>query len=256
MVSVNEILRIVRLKKDLSSTEIQEILSDLNTDEIAILCRIDKRFDTVCQRESFWKNRLISQYGVDDPILGKTWRDTARIFFQSNMINLGKKWVNGMTYKELIEEAYDRGYESLMYLNHLKKEKFSEILEVKIDPLTEFYIEDNGIASEFIMDMLENNYEKFLLAQTVLTKELGVIAAAVATRYFSYPELPGVPSKGEIRAKHLSYADYTGNERKYTDVVSVNIDEMFEYIPYVVMYSDMNDESLMNYITPDVGGSF
>nr|QBK92628.1 MAG: uncharacterized protein LCPAC401_02660 [Pithovirus LCPAC401] len=257
MASVNEILNRLRLKKDLSSTEIQEILSDLNTDEIAILCRTDKRFDTVCQRESFWKNRVTSQYGVDNPILGKTWRDTARIFFQSNMIDLGKEWVNGMTYKELIEEAYDRGYESLMYLNHLKNEKLSEILEMKIDSLNfSFYIEDEGTVAEFIMDMLENDDERFKLTQTVLTKELGVIAAAVAIRYFSYPELPGVPGQGEIEAKHLSYATYTGDQRKYTDTASVNIDEMFEYIPYIVAYSNMNDESLMNYITPDVGGSF
>ena len=256
MASVNEIIKRLRLKKNLSSTEIQEILFDLNTNEISILCRTDKRFDAVCQRESFWKNRVTSQYGVDDPILGKTWRDTARIFFQSNMINLGKEWINGMTYKELIEEAYDRGYESLMYLNHIKNEKLGEVLEMKIGSLTEFYVEDGGNVADSLMDFLEDDDQKFILSQTVLTKELGVIAAAVAIRYFSYPELPGVVGQGEIEAKHLYYAIYTGDERKYTDTASANVDEMFEYIPYIVIYSNMNDETLLNYITPDVGGSF
>nr|QBK92871.1 MAG: F-box family protein [Pithovirus LCPAC403] len=94
----------MRLKKDISSTEIQEILLNLDINDISILCRTDKRFDNVCKRESFWRNKVLSPT-----------KDMERY-----SENLGKEWVNGMTYKELIEEVYDRGPESLLYLHHLK----------------------------------------------------------------------------------------------------------------------------------------
>ena len=248
MASVNEILKRVRLKKDISSTEIEEILLNLNINEIASLCRTDKRFNTVCKRESFWRNKVTSQYGVDNPLPGKTWRDTARIFFQSDMINLGKEWVNGMTYKELIEEAYNRGPESLLYLKNIKNEKLEEILEMKIGSSQVLYVFSPDLAGD-----LEMSDEQLILEETVLTKELAVIAAAVAIRYFSYPELPGLVSKEELRNRSLLFAGYSGNMRKNTDVWSVNIDEMFEYIPYVMSYSSLNNEDLMNYTTSDVG---
>nr|QBK92627.1 MAG: uncharacterized protein LCPAC401_02650 [Pithovirus LCPAC401] len=256
MASVNEILNLLRLKKDLSSTEIQEILFDLNTDEIAILCRTDKRFDTVCQRESFWKNRVTSQYGVDVPILGKTWRDTDRIFFQSLMMDLGEEWINGMTYKELIEEAYDRGPESLLYLQNLKMKTLTEVLEMKIDPFWEFYI-DEGYGREMIDDLIEDDHQKDKLVSSVLTRELGIIAAAVAIRYFSYPELPGVVSEQhQSVSKDFINTTYTGNKRKYNDAISVIIDGMFDYIPYLMMFSTMSDDDLTFNVCPDMESSF
>nr|QBK92872.1 MAG: uncharacterized protein LCPAC403_00060 [Pithovirus LCPAC403] len=260
MSSVEEILKRVRLKKEISSTEIEEILLDINTNEISILCRTDKRFNTVCKRESFWRNRVTSHYGVDNPILGKTWKDTARIFFQADMINLGKEWVNGMTYKELIEESYYRGSESLLYLHHLKDKMIDEVLESKNNSTTVFYFETDHVFNIMADNLVERNIttlsddELVEKIKPILTKELGVIAAAVAIRYFSYPELPGVPGQGEIIGKWLTEVNYTGNERKNTDEMSVNIDEMFEYISYVMSYSSLGDENLMDYITPDTGG--
>ena len=76
MYSVSEILERVRLKhKDintLSTAEIQEILLDLNIKEISVLCRLNTRFESVCKRESFWRSKVISEYGIDETIPGKT----------------------------------------------------------------------------------------------------------------------------------------------------------------------------------------
>ncbi len=54
MYSVSEILERVRLKRKdintLSTTEIQEILLNLNMREISVLCRLSTRFENVCKR--------------------------------------------------------------------------------------------------------------------------------------------------------------------------------------------------------------
>nr|QBK92444.1 MAG: hypothetical protein LCPAC401_00820 [Pithovirus LCPAC401] len=172
------------------------------------------------------------------------------------MINLGKKWVNGMTYKELLEEADSRGQESLLYLYTLKNEYVREVLNIRNDTIYTDYFFSGSLripdllSSEFCGDEDE---DKDKIAK-VLTKELGVIAAAISVRYYSYPEAPASEPLDRIRDLDPRTADYTGEVRKKTDLWAVIIDELFDYTIYLVSYSDINDElTLYNIIYPDVG---
>ncbi len=258
MSNISLILERLRLKpKDtLTLAEIQEIFLNLNVKEISELCRISSKFNIVCKRESLWRNKVKSEYGVYKSIRGKTWRETARIFFMGNMINLGKIWVNGMTYKELLEEADNRGQESLLYLYTLKNEYVREVLDIRNDTVSTDHFFSGSLR---IPDLLSSDFygdedeDKDKIAK-VLTKELGVVAAAVAGRYYSYPEAPASEPLDRIRDLDPRTANYTDEVRKKTDLWSVMIDELFDYTIYLLSYSDINDElTLYNIIYPEVG---
>ena len=250
MTDVSSILERLRLKpKDvLTPTEIQEIFLNLNVEEISKLCRTSNKFNTVCKRESLWRNKVMSEYGVDEPLRRKTWRETARIFFISNMINLGKRWVNGMTYKELLEEADSRGQESLLYLHSLKNDYLHEALDIKDDTdILMFFIYPDEIHDKLLDDYgIDTDDENIVEVTKILTKELEVIATVISVRVRSYPDLP-LPDDfhGNIPWPGLRFTgEYTGTVRKNTDAFSVIIDDLFDYIPYLVNFSDMSHQRL------------
>ncbi len=156
------------------------------------------------------------------------------------MINMGKEWTNGVTYKDLLEEADSRGSESLLYLNHMKNERIKDVLEIKDDSMdgTLFYIGSTLSMQTVLEEELDMHYigEKL---DDVLTRELGIITAAIAARFYSYPNLPAMINGEAVRDPFSE--KYTGTVRRYTNKNSVIVDEMFSYIPYLVNYSMMDD---------------
>ncbi len=113
MSSVNEILvRLHLSRKDLnnlSTSQLKTIFLDLTVKEISLLCRVSRKFDRVCEDESFWKTKVADDYGIEKKY-GSTWRATARKMDEINMINLNSKWFSGKTYKQILDEALQQEY--------------------------------------------------------------------------------------------------------------------------------------------------
>ena len=83
---------------------VAEIFHYISVKQTFIICRLNVFANLVCQKESLWKDKIPFEYGIKKKY-GKTWKETAKLLCKSNMINLEKKWVNGKTYGELLEEA-------------------------------------------------------------------------------------------------------------------------------------------------------
>nr|QBK93714.1 MAG: F-box domain protein [Pithovirus LCPAC406] len=107
-ISVEEILTKLRFNyqdlNELPIVQLKDILANLTVKEILLLCTTNKKFNAACKEESFWKNKVFSDYGIEKKY-GATWRKTAQRMSQINMINMNKKWTNGRTYKELFDMA-------------------------------------------------------------------------------------------------------------------------------------------------------
>ena len=111
MDDISEILERVHLRKEsldnLPPDVIQEIFLDLSVEEIMKLCRSNIAFNIVCGRESLWQTKVWIDFGIEKKYWD-TWRKTAENLFKMNMINLNKKWINGMTYREIIDKIANR----------------------------------------------------------------------------------------------------------------------------------------------------
>ena len=254
MSDVTEILRKLRLTRNdinnLSSDEISHIFTNLTVKEISTLCRISSKFNNICRRESLWRLKILHDYGISLPLCGKTWRDSARLFSIFNMIDMGKEWVNGMTYKELLDEADSRGFESLLYLNNIKNEHVGKIIGNQ-NSISWFYVTPHDIDRLLTEENnIETTQEERTKITDILTREFGVISAAIAIRYYSYPTLPY--ARPIYRDEYPDEANYTGNERKSTKEIDIAIDELFDYMPYIVKFSDKDNQyQLHDTIYPD-----
>ena len=244
MSDVTAILSKLRLTRNdlnnLPSDEVEYIFTNLSYDEIDTLCGINSKFNNTCRKKSLWKFKIFYDYGISQPLRGKTLKDSSRLFSMFNMINIGKKWVNGMTYKELLEEADNRGKESLLYLNHLKNEYVEEVLRV-VKGTHWFYVKPDSIKKIlFNNSNMESTEEQRIKIAGILTREFGVISAAIAMRYYSYPNLPY--SRLIEKIEYPNFSNYTGNKRKSIEDLYVAIDEMFDYIPYIMEFSHYDNQ--------------
>ncbi len=254
MSDVTAILRKLRLSRNdinnLSSDELDYIFTNLSIREITALCRISSKFNNICRRESLWRLKILHDYGISLPLRGKTWRDSARLFSMSNMIDMGKEWINGMTYNELLEEADSRGKESLLYLYHIKNKHFKEALGIR-KGVRWFYINRNEMEEKLLEDDIKTTGEQRVKISNIMTKEFGVISAAIAIRYYSYPNLPY--SRVVDEDEYPNYANYTGNVKKSTKVFDIVRDELFDYMPYIMEFSHDDDQwSFFGAIYPEI----
>ncbi len=254
MSDITAILRKLQLTRDnlndLSSDEIDYIFTNLTIRDISKLCGISNIFNNVCRRESLWRLKILHDYGISQPLRDKTWRDSAKLFSISNMIDMGKEWINEMTYRELLEEADNRGKESLLYLYHIKNEYFKEVLGVR-KGVRWFYIHRNEMEEKlFDEDDIKTTGEQRVKISNIMTREFGVISAAIAMRYYSYPNLPYTRVVDED--EHPNYANYTGDVRKSTKVFDIVRDELFDYMPYIMEFSHDSDQwTLFGAIYPE-----
>ncbi len=104
--SVKELLDLFEIKdiSQLGSDVIRIFFDDISYKEVMKLCRVNKQFNIACNKESMWKRKVENDYGISK-MYESTWKETARLLFEINMINLNANWVNGKTYKELFQEA-------------------------------------------------------------------------------------------------------------------------------------------------------
>nr|QBK92603.1 MAG: F-box-like protein [Pithovirus LCPAC401] len=116
MASVSEILSKLNLNKrdlsNISTSQLETIFKDLTVKEISKLCTINKRFNTLCKDESFWRNKVSDDYGIKKKY-GDTWKETAITMNKVDMIDLGDKWIDGRTYMEILNDSLQDGASSI-----------------------------------------------------------------------------------------------------------------------------------------------
>ena len=107
---------------ELGTDVIEEFFYGISVKEILELSVTNTRFNEACKREYFWKRKVLLDYEVEKKCR-ETWKETARLLCHSNMINLGKEWINGQTYGDLFEQALEsNGF----FERILMKERFDE----------------------------------------------------------------------------------------------------------------------------------
>ena len=112
MATVSEILAKLNLNvrdlNNVSLSQLETVFKDLTVKEISKLCVVNKRFNTVCENESFWRSKVSDDYGIRKKY-GDTWRETARNMYKVGMINLNGVWIDGRTYREILDDALQNG---------------------------------------------------------------------------------------------------------------------------------------------------
>ncbi len=147
--TVEEILDRFRIRQkdlnDVPSPLIYEMFLSLTPKEIFKLCRISRKFNDECKKESLWEFKVRNDYkinkkfGSTSPLQGlnalRSWKETANMLAKSNMISLDKKWVNGMTYRQILNEGLTKGNEADRYIDKFRKDAIIE--ETKDNMLAE-----------------------------------------------------------------------------------------------------------------------
>ena len=141
----------------MTSDIIQKIHTYLSINEIFRKCAVNVKFNLICQRESLWKSAVNINYGVEicgiedftvgnnfDLVRGcdDNWKATAKRLFEMKMCNLGKKWVDGRTYREIAETAIKEGKGCMKYLEVMRN-KITNKITGNVGPLYfPFYLEE------------------------------------------------------------------------------------------------------------------
>ncbi len=125
-ISVNDMLKfVIKDLNNLTSDLTEKIFSVLTPKEVSLLCGTSKKFNSICKRESFWRNKVLNDYGVEKKF-GKTWRETAKNMSQVNMINLNDEWINGETYRKILDESL-KGNDVLEYIHEIQRNALIKI---------------------------------------------------------------------------------------------------------------------------------
>ena len=193
--SVDEILSRLNLSKrdlnNLSTSHLETIFTDLTSREIALLCRTSRKFERLCKDGSYLKNRVFNRHGIEKKY-GDIWRETARKMDEINMINLNIKWVDGRTYREILDDALQNGANtleglSLQYLTPYVNDGDEE--KVRYD----FWDEEalQGYANTYLDKTYTNDEIDYILLN-IYAREIDVIYNAVEAYQGKNGFLPGV----------------------------------------------------------------
>nr|QBK92605.1 MAG: F-box-like protein [Pithovirus LCPAC401] len=186
MASVSEILARLNLsRRDLSNvslSQLRTIFQDLTVKEISKLCAVNRRFNTVCEDESFWRNKVLNDYGIEKKY-GNTWRQTARNMDKFNMINMNDVWFDGRTYRKILNDTLQNGVEVILdlqekyllpYADHFHRDALILLFEHKNDDVE---------LQNFANQVLDRNYREDELNDIyyIKSREINVIYATVLT---------------------------------------------------------------------------
>ena len=244
----------IRDLSNLTSVLVEKIFSDLSVKEISKLCESNKKFNEICKSESLWKDKVWNDYGVDKKY-GKTWRETARRMSITNMINLNGKWINGQTYKELLEASLPLNH----FVSILQEDLIIDVIISTVEDLQEEYQEKYGeeypyeredIAMSFlgtsqsVEDIIEesewginfSDEDKRKLSY-ITNREMKIIAAVSLSMRSSRSFLPGtVGYQHDLTRDFIINFDNEGDFSFFRYLV--------DYIPYVMQYSTFPDQPL------------
>nr|QBK92801.1 MAG: uncharacterized protein LCPAC401_04390 [Pithovirus LCPAC401] len=197
--SIDELLEVFGVSNlsNLGSDIIIKYFDDISVREVMKLCRVNKQFNIVCKKEGMWKRKVKNDYGIETKY-EKTWKETAQLLFETNMINLGHIWINGKTYQELFNEGLEsksndyfkdlyRKYDLIKivfpaYVTDIKTAK--EFLENDDDSSIQSYYGADmpGLIKLFNSlnkDILKN-VDKLQKQITTMTREFSVVAHSVS----------------------------------------------------------------------------
>nr|QBK92468.1 MAG: F-box domain protein [Pithovirus LCPAC401] len=203
--SVEELLELFEVQNisQLGADVIRELFDNISVKEVLKLCRVSKQFNIACNKESMWKKKVKNDYGIMK-ILDSTWKETARLLFESDMINLNAHWVNGKTYKELFEEGleskssnyfhdlyygFDFDVASVVFPNHVHNIETAKEYVIN-DPETARLltrIGNSDLDKKYFFAQFNHTYNGILddenrlkLQITTMIREFSVVAHAVA----------------------------------------------------------------------------
>nr|QBK92494.1 MAG: uncharacterized protein LCPAC401_01320 [Pithovirus LCPAC401] len=181
----------------LTSDLVQKIFFNLLAREIFILPPVSVKFNLVCKRESLWRDKVFSDYGIEkkygehiDKQDNLTWERTAKWMTRIRMINMNNKWINGQTYREILNESLEKG------VDFLKCKKTYELIKFTNNPkyLYEFMNADSkksvddiafrALGRELTQIELNNIHH-------IRSKEILAISGTVEILLRSYPALYG-----------------------------------------------------------------
>ncbi len=185
---------------ELGTDVIEEFFYGISVKETLELSVTNTRFSEACKRESFWKKKVLLDYGVEKKC-GETWKETAKLLYDSNMINLRKKWINGQTYGDLFEQALENnGFFERIFI----EEWFNDKKHFQSNGLSELTL-NNNLLSHLVyiypedVEDLENVYPEFVTG----LKNIPIEHLALHLDY-SIDELK-VAGVGPIEAKAVQY---------------------------------------------------
>lgn len=209
---------------------IEKITMKLNVKEVLELCSVSRSFKSLCWKESFWRLKIKSDFGINKRY-ENTWKDTAKQLFENNVINLDKKWVNGQTYRTLMNGAFDGNDDSKRQFYSIvtdatvgMSDETSELFHIFLGELPTYEYDDVILKNMLEDDELtEGEIKDF---ERILTRELAVIGGVVALYGDSYPGLPYANS-GD---KYASYA----------------VRRWFDWDIYVIFFSSFSKNDMIN----------
>ncbi len=218
---------------DLSVSQLRDILTKLNAQEISLLCGTNRKINSICEDEEFWKNVVFQQYGIEKKY-GVSWRKTAMNMAKSNMINLNKKWYDGRTYGEIFDEVKDtdRIYRSqVFYLQNFFGVRDDLIDDVLTLYLGEYDLQDTAneeFDETFTDEAIDGIFD-------IVSKEINVIKAAINAQqsmYRNYDYLPGYDGpENALEIKNGLRKDY-------------HIRRLIDPVLYLMQYSMFSEEML------------
>ena len=74
----------------------------LTIGEAINVLKVNSRFNVI--NDFIWKKKIMIQYGLDK-MYSFSWKETAKLLTEVNMINMKKKWIDGRTYEEIFRES-------------------------------------------------------------------------------------------------------------------------------------------------------
>nr|QBK93085.1 MAG: uncharacterized protein LCPAC403_02190 [Pithovirus LCPAC403] len=246
--SVEELLELFDVKNisQLGSDIIREFFDDISYKEVMKLCRVNRQFNIICNKESMWKQKVKNDYGITK-ILYSTWKETARLLFESNMINLNANWVNNKTYRELFEEGLESKNDQYFYdlynnigllpivfpnyvhnIETAKKYvandyKSESDLDIEWDEMPE---EERYIAFNQEYNNILQHEDMLNIQITAMTREFSVVAHAVS----------------EIRGLNLDN-DF-GLAQRASDMSQRNLMDEDTGEPFLIIKSDLGQERM------------
>ncbi len=243
MTSVNEILERLHLSKrdfnNLSKSHLENIFLDLTVREVSILCRVSRKFNEICEDESFWRNKVLDNYGIEKKYgdTNHSWKEMARKMDEINMINLNDEWVNGKTYKKLLDEALE---EDITYLHENRRDEFFEFTnddEFVGDLL--WFEGDEKQLQQLAVDKLGKEFTNDELDRIdhISSRAFKVITAASILHVKSAPYLPGV-----VFNRRMTYS------MKPPDFFVKLVDPVL----YVMQFSMFSDDDLGQFIIESI----
>lgn len=245
--SVEELLTLFNVPNisELGSDIIMEFFNDISVKEAMNLCRINRQFNEVCKKESTWKRKAKNDYGIQK-MYYSTWKKTARLLYDSNMINLGQEWIDGQTYGELFDEALesddDEFFRKILMkhgINYLHSTVYSDFVEDLKSAEVDLFNRHPGYTHKDIDEygiVLHGNEDELQKNLRVMTREFSVIGHAFA----------------ELRGRDIAPIDEyglacLGRQEKYTPgledseiQIAKDIRLLVDPILYVMTYSIMS----------------